>query len=198
MVSENIKFQALTNHYKDSFEILQSKIRQREKLFLTVLCILTIMLFRFYTPQEALKIISQLISSHLNINAQINFLFIESVIWFSLLAITVKYFQTVVYIERQYEYIHKLEEEISKKYKNKVFTREGLSYLKNYPIFLKWTSFLYTVFFPILLVLIAVLKIGNEMQTSGFSSILFWINGIFCLFILIAALLYLRTIHCKK
>ena len=156
------------------------------------------MLFRIYTPDEALEVISQLISNRLNLTTQINFLFIESVIWFSLLAATLKYFQSVVFIERQYDYIHQLEDQISKEYDNHVFTRESASYLKNYPFFLNWTSLLYTIFSPILLVLIIISKIICEIKEIGFNNVLFWFNGISFLLIFISTVLYLKLIHFKK
>ncbi len=77
------------------------------------------MLFQLYTPQEAVYVISQFISNTLNISTQINLLFIQSIIWFGLLATTLKYFQSVVFIERQYNYIHQLEEQLSKEYEKR-------------------------------------------------------------------------------
>jgi len=198
MLSDDIKFQILTEHYKGSFEILQNKIKGRERLFFYVLCLLITMLFQLYTPREASEIISQLVSNRLNVSTYINFSFIESVIWFSLLAMTLKYFQAVVYIERQYDYVHKLEDQISKEYQGQAFTREGLSYLKNYPFLLQWASLLYTIFFPTILTLIVILKIVYEFSTMGFGSVLFWFDGITFSLIVVSVVLYMKAIHRKK
>lgn len=198
MPSEDIKFQILTAHYKDTFDFLQNKLKQRDRLFVGVLCILILMLFQLYTPQEALKVVSQFISTKLNIKTQIDLLFIQSVIWFGLLAAVLKYFQTVIFIERQYNYIHRLEEQISKEYSGRAFTREGMSYLKNYPIYLSWASFLYTIFFPILLVLIIISKIIYEFRIYSFKSKLYLFNGVIFCFILISTILYVMVLHFKK
>lgn len=198
MPSEDIKFQILTAHYKDTFDFLQNKLKQRDRLFVGVLCILILMLFQLYTPQEALKVVSQFISTKLNIKTQIDLLFIQSVIWFGLLAAVLKYFQTVIFIERQYNYIHRLEEQISKEYSGQAFTREGMSYLKNYPIYLSWASFLYTIFFPILLVLIIISKIIYEFRIYSFKSKLYLFNGVIFCFILISTILYVMVLHFKK
>ncbi|GAH53543.1 unnamed protein product, partial [marine sediment metagenome] len=127
------KLQILAEHYKETFDFLQKNLKQRNRLFLYVLCILILMLFQLYTPQEASNLMSQFISSKLNLSEQMNMLFVQSIIWFGLLATTLKYFQSVVFIERQYNYIHQLEEQLSKEYEKKAFTREGDSYLKDYP-----------------------------------------------------------------
>lgn len=198
MPSEDTKLQVLAEHYKNSCEILFLKIKQREKTFIFALILLCVILFQLYTPQEATQVLSQLISSHLGIDTDLNFLFVESVIWFSLLAIILKYFQSVAYIERQYDYIHTLEEYLCKHYENPVFTREGLSYLKHYPCFLNWTSFLYTIFFPILFIIIIFCKIIRDFQTMGMKSLLFWFNGFFFITIVISTIFYLTMMHEKK
>lgn len=192
------KLQILAEHYKNTFNFLQDTLKKRDRLFLGILCILILMLFQLYTPQEASNLISQFIANKLNITTQMNLLFVQSIIWFSLLSITLKYFQSVVFIERQYSYIHKLEEQLSNEYGEKAFTREGASYLKDYPIFLNWASSLYTIFFPVILLIISVSKIISECKTLGFKPILVWFNVAFFLFIKISVILYLIVLHFKK
>ena len=97
-----------------------------------------------------------------------------------------------------YKYIHQLEEQVSQEYSGKAFTREGISYLKNYPIYLTWASFMYTIFFPILLVLIIITKIYYEFKIEGYKSILCLFDSLIFLFILISTVLYLVVLHFKK
>ena len=185
------KLQILAKHYKNTFDFLQDNLKQRNRLFLYVLSILILMLFQLYTPQEASTLISQFISSKLNISTSMNILFIHSIIWFCLFATTLKYFQSVVSVERRYNYIHQLEEQLSKEYDKNAFTREGDSYLKDYPIFLNWASCLYTVFFPVILLTISTSKIITECKMLGFKQILVWFNMAIFLFIAISVILYL-------
>ena len=192
------KLQLLAEHYKNSFDFLQIHLKQRNRLFLYVLCILVLMLFQLYTPQEASNIISQLISSKLKLSAPMNTLFIQSIIWFGLLATTLKYFQSVVFIERQYSYIHQLEEQLSEEYEKKAFTREGDSYQNDYPKLLEWASCLYTVFFPAILLIVSSLKIIGEYRMLGFKQILVWFNAIFFLCMAISSILYLIALHNKR
>ena len=192
------KLQVLAEHYKNTFDILQDSLRKRDRLFLGVLCILIVMLFQIYTPQEASNLIEQFISEKLNIKTQINFLFIQSLIWFGLLSITLKYFQAVIAIERQYNYIHGLEKQLSNEYGQEAFTREGVAYLKDYPIFLNWVSFLYTIFFPTLLLIISSARIFSECRTVGFKTLLVWFNMAIFLFIVISVVLYLIVLFRRK
>lgn len=198
MSSEDTKLQILAEHYNSTYDTLLIKIRQREKFFLLVLVILIVKLFRIYTPEEAMLVITQLISSRLGVTAPLNFSFIESVIWFCLLAAVLRYFQSVVYIERQYDYIHKLEKRLNAHFENSAFTRESSSYLKNFPRFLNWVSFLYTVFFPILLMAIISCKVTYDFHLMGFKSLLSWFNGLIFLAIITSTVLYLITIHRRK
>ena len=198
MSLSDTKLHILAEHYKNTFDFLQGTLKQRNKLFLYVLCILSLMLFQLYTPQEAVYVISQFISNTLNISTQINLLFIQSIIWFGLLATTLKYFQSVVFIERQYNYIHQLEEQLGKEYERKAFTREGKSYVKDYPAFLNWASFLYTMFFPVIVLIISCLRIFSECKMLGFKQVLVWFNVVVFLLITISTVLYLDVLHRKK
>ena len=195
---EDKKLLLLIEHYNESFKLLQDKLKERNRIFVYLLFVLGIILFQIYTPQEALNMVSQFISQRMGLSAQIDLLFIESIIWFILLAVTLRYFQIVVYIERQYKYIHKLENEIKPSFNHQAFTREGLSYLKIYPRFLNWVYFLYAVFFPILLVFIIISKIICEFIILGTNSALIWFNCLICLFIIITTILYFMVMHIKK
>lgn len=192
------KLQILSEHYSHTFDFLQTYLKKRDTLFLWVLFVLVIMLFQIYTPAEASSLLSQLMEKKLEIKSQINFLFVQSVIWFVLLALIIKYFQSVVFIERQYDYLHSLENTLSEEYGDKAFTREGKSYLSDYPAFLNWASFLYTILFPAILAVVATTKIVIEFNQYGFGEVLIWFNVSIYLFVIVSLGLYLYGIHFKK
>ncbi len=192
------KLQILSEHYTHTFDFLQPHLRKRDRLFIGVLLLIIIMLFQIYTPDEASSVIAQLISDKLNLKTHINFLYIQSVIWFVLLAIVIKYFQSVVFIERQYDYIHALENILSNEYSDGAFTREGDAYLSDYPAFLKWASFLYTILFPAILLVVVTSKIIIEYKQYGRAEILIWFNALIYISVFISVALYLYVIHFKK
>ena len=195
---DDTKLEILSEHYTHTFDFLQSHLKRRDRLFMGVLLVLIVMLFQIYTPKESSGLISQFISNKLELKTPINFLYIQSIIWFVLLAMIIKYFQAVVFIERQYSYIHSLENILSKQYGDGAFTREGASYLNDYPVFLNWASFLYTILFPVILVIVILSKIISEYNEYGFGEALIWFNGAIFVLIAISIALYLYVIHFKK
>jgi len=195
MELNDTKLQVLNEHYNQTLNFLHLYLKKRDRLFAAILVVLIIMLFQLYAPQEASALISKLLSTKLGLKESINFLYIQSIIWFVLLAIIVKYFQSVVYIERQYGYLHSLEKLLNKQYGEGVFTREGASYLKDYPTFLNWTSLLYTVLFPAILVIVSISKIISEFNQYGYRDILIWFNGLIFVFIGISIALFLIMIY---
>ena len=192
------KLEVLAGHYSDTFAFIQATLKKRDRLFAGVLLILFVMLFQLYAPSESSTFISKLVAEKLGADEGINFIYIQSTVWFVLLAASVKYFQAVILVERQYNYIHSLEMTLSADYGGESFTREGASYLAEYPLFLHWTSFLYTVLFPTILVLISGAKIFFEFKVFGCSEFLIWFNALIFLFLLVSIGLYLKVIHFKK
>lgn len=192
------KLSILAEHYKNTFDFQKENLLRRDKLFFLILCLLVLKLFIIYTPNDAFILISQFIQEKLSLKSEINLLFVQSVIWFSLLALVIKYFQSVIFIERQYNYIHKIEALLSQEYENKTFTREGISYLKDYPKFLNWASFLYTILFPIILLVISTLKIFSEFNIFGFKELLIWFNLFIYIILLIAIVLCQFELHLKN
>ncbi len=156
------------------------------------------MLYQLYSPVEAGQAIGEFVVSKLDLQTLINSSFIESIIWFVLLSLVIRYFQTVILIERQFDYLHRLEEELNKIFEGVAFTREGKSYLKDYPLFSKWTHLLYTTLFPTLLILVVVVKIGYEIHFARNLSPLLTFNVSIAIFTIISTILYLRSIYVQS
>jgi ABC-type multidrug transport system fused ATPase/permease subunit len=197
--SEDAKFEAIYNHYVDSVGVVRSQTAQRDRLLAITILILAVMSFQIFLPQESGSILSEFVQKKLDVDQGINLAFLGTVLWFALLSTTLRYFQTVVYIERQYAYIHQVEEQISEHFPRPLFTREGHSYLQNYPLFANWAWSLYTIAFPLGLVLAVVWKLIGEITTTPRIS---WPALIadfsLCVMILISTSLYMLHIHHKK
>lgn len=192
------QFEVLYDHYKDSFGNIQKCVKFRDRLFLLILIVITLMLFQVFSPKDAGDLISQYIGKNLGLTGPINISFIGSVIWFSMLALAIRYFQTVVHIERQYSYVHQLEDDLNQIYGNKIFTREGKAYLENYPLFSSWAWLLYTIIFPLLLIFIAWVKINSEWQQQIANQGLAIIDTAIFGSIVISTGLYLLLVHFRK
>jgi hypothetical protein len=131
---------------------------------------------------------------------QLNFLLVGNIVWFLLLMFTLRYFQVAVFVERQHCYIHKVEEKLNKELLDEVITREGKSYLSDYPHFSNWLWVLYTIIFPVLLLIVTGAKMISEFKNAYFNG---WSFGFFmdvtafCL-LTVSIILYLLMLHHKK
>ena len=168
MASDDTKLTLLHAHYTQTFDDIRRWLRRRDKLFVVLLVVVAITAFRTATPEEATKVISEAIHSRFDIDALPSQRVFGHLLWFLALAVSLPYYQAVVRTERLYSYIHKLEEELSKNFPSPAFTREGRSYLNDYPLFSKWATFLYTVAFPATLMAVLVWTIRS--QSKGVSA----------------------------
>jgi len=200
MLSEDTKFVALHEHYNDTFSNIKESIKLRDKLLALVLFVLVFVVLYAFWPNDAVNTLTQIATQKMGATLNFSDSFLGSMLWFSLLVVIVRYTQTVIYIERQYLYIHKLEEDLHKNYKNSVaFTREGKSYLEKYPIYSDWVCSLYTIIFPAVLSLIVLIKIISEWALISKANLLsLLLNTSIAIFILLSIVLYMMFMHKQK
>lgn len=196
-ISSDTRFTALHAHYNDTFANIKESIRLRDRLTALILLVLAFLALYTFWPADAVTAFSEISSQKLGFAASVDVGFLGSIIWFALLVTIVRYTQVVVYIERQYKYIHKIEEELHEYFGNgTAFTREGKSYLKAYPKFSDWIWLLYTVIFPSTLGIIVLIKIISEWATSFHNvSPPLLLNTAVASAILISIILYMFFIH---
>jgi hypothetical protein len=138
-VEQGVKFNNLCSHYKDTYEIHRESVRQRDRLFSGLLFVLALFAIQSFSPVMVAASVKAYVNNFAGIQLGNSMAVISTVLWFALFGLSTKYFQTVVEIERQYGYIHSLEEELNYVYAESIaFTREGRSYLKEYPLFANW------------------------------------------------------------
>lgn len=195
---EDTKLQVLQEHYSETCCHIQENRKSRDRLLGLILVVVTAMLFQIYAPQEAGSALSEFIAKTLGLQSPIDISFVGSVVWLALLGLVVRYFQAVVHLERQYDYIHALEEQISPLYGGKAFTREGKSYLAAYSLFSNWAWLLYTWIFPTILTVVTSVKLAHEIILAKAISPLLVINALLFVCILVSVVLYLVTIHQKQ
>ena len=126
------------DHYKDTCSITCDAIKRRDRLMLFVIIALGFFAFQNLFPSLANTMVSDFLNFKFGINLKLDLSMIGNIVWFLLLIFTLRYFQTAVFVERQHLYIHKIEEKLNKQFGEEVITREGKSYLTNYPYFSDW------------------------------------------------------------
>lgn len=171
IISNEAKFNNLCNHYKDSYEIHSATTKQRDRLFYALLIILALFSLQITSSDFIKSIIGELFYKQIGVRIDNNYSLFSTMLWLLLFGTTSKYYQVVVQIERQYDYIHHLEDELNINYnKTKIFTREGKSYLNEYPLFSSWMWFIYTLAFPILIIASIIVRIRWELASAGIFS----------------------------
>lgn len=194
---ENEKLEILYDHYKETYSLITTFNKLRDKLFIYLLISLTFMFLQIDSVNTVNNIGVKLAEKFLGVSLVLSPTFILGMFWFVTLSLVIRYAQTLVYIEKQYDYIHNLESTIDKDFgDSKIFSREGHSYLNNYPKFSKWVWILYTIIFPIILFLVLSYKI--YMEYTGAITLSYSINCVMCGMIFISLFLYLKLIHGKS
>lgn len=197
-VNSDIKLETLYDHYKDTFVYLREYLKFRDKLFVYVLIVLTVMFLLITIPTDTVEAISQIVKEKFKLKISMNSKFIDSMLWFVLLTLVVRYYQASTLIERQYTYIHKVEENLCNIIGEELFYREGKGYLDNYPAFSWWTWFLYTIFFPVLLMIVVSYKLIIEYIAYKKIDINIILDATICIMILISTILYFSLQHSKS
>lgn len=188
------QLQVVSDHYSQSLTILKGDLKKRDYLISLILIVLVLLMFQVYAPEDSSRTISEFVSSKLGVDTAVNLSYITTAIWFWLLAVSLRYYQIVVDIERQYDYLHSLEKIISNSIPGgSAFTNESTNYHKSIRAFKKWSHLVYTVIFPTLLLITVVSSIvlehiRDQSQLLAFDTVL-------ALFVIASTILYLFDIH---
>jgi hypothetical protein len=157
----------LHDHYKDTFALIRERERQRDKFFWSLIAVITALFLALQYPSFLPKTV-EFSSTGAKLSVQVPAAVVISALWATLLMAALPYCSYTVLIDRQYTYLHLLEDQISKHFGDeKVYRREGQMYNENYPIVSWWAWFLYTLVFPALAIVCVVALQVNQFKTEG-------------------------------
>ena len=187
----------LYDHYKETCGLGKEAQKRRNKNFV-ILCVLEALSFLLLVrPEKAFELILKGINKNIEASLQLSNTIMQTLIWLLLAYVMIRYIQDVLYIERQYIYLDKLEKEISNLTVAGVFSREGDSYQRNYPIVLNIIDLFYKMLMPILFVLINIVRIHKEWMLSQESILALTCDTILCLSIIVISWFYFFEVHTK-
>lgn len=164
---------------------------------LWALSALALFAFEIFFPTPAEQMFGDVLSEQIGVEGAIDVRLVGNVIWIALLLFAVRYYQTAAYVERLYPYLHKLEDRVNEALGSELVTREGKSYLANYPAFQSWLALLYQKAIPGLLLLLPTIRIATEIYESTLDVPLL-ID--ICVYVLFAwsTVLYLLMVHARQ
>jgi ABC-type multidrug transport system fused ATPase/permease subunit len=231
------KAELLMEHYKETFENILYYWKARNRLFVFILILLTAMALDLAQPGSIAQVTNAYIAKTLaSGSAQpggpttqlptLDFSAVGSLCWFALLCLVIQYYQRSIHVDRQYNYIHRLEEKLSALTGDDNFiTREGKAYLTatgavdaqnkgkgeapdtekdkakdderdERPLYLRVVGLLYIYVFPAALSAFVLFSVYRDR--SRWYEITFILNVVFGAAILFYNILYVRWIKVKK
>lgn len=187
----------LYDHYKETFSLSKEAQGRRNKSFV-ILCVLEALSFLLLIrPEMAFELILKGINKGIETSLQLSNTIIQTLIWLLIVYVMIRYIQDMLYIERQYTYLDKLEKEISNLTTTRIFSREGENYQKDYPMVLNFIDLFYKMLMPILFALINIIRIHEEWILPQESIIALVCDTILCVAIIIIDWFYFFEIHTK-
>lgn len=190
-----VKLDVLYDHYKDSFSLLQDSLKNRNKFTVLLFIIVFFQLLMAVSPDSIISLFIDIVNKMYEINISNQFMIIQCALWLLLLYFTMRYYQLSVYIERQYNYIYKIESDISLII-NINFDRESKNYLKSYPKMNNFIDFIYKWLFPTLYSIVILAKITVECMTSSINLYLLF-DGMIAIVCFVLTILYLTFLHAE-
>lgn len=148
----------LYDHYKDTFNTQLKYVSIRDKQFISLLVLVSILIFYSFYGLE-LKSYLEVFVQKGEISKEIKNSVLEGVLLFSILWVEVLYFKSVITVDRGNKYLHKIEKQISGIVKDIEITREGKFYIENRTTFSKSVGFIYKYIFPLSIPVITLLSI---------------------------------------
>lgn len=189
---KEIKLNLLHDHFKDSFIYIREREKLRDKLFYIIISLFGILAFQIQYPINFHNALTTISILETNFDLRIVPLqAILSLTWTFIFVLLMKYYQTTINIERQYPYLHKIEEKISELLEDKeIYCREGYEYLNKYPVFSDWTWIFYTYIMPLVFLSTTIILVYNECSNLEYPNYYKVYDLIIALFIIITLILY--------
>ena len=163
-IDDNTKLEVLHDHYKESFLHIREREKQRDRLFLFVIALIGVLFLEIQYSDVFSNVLGNIKLEFVELDISIMPISIFlSVTWTYLFVIVLKHCQSSILIERQYEYLHHMEDKISQLFGDQsVYYREGRAYLNKYPFFSNMVWIFYILLFPIIIILLVGLIIYLE------------------------------------
>ena len=163
------QLEVLSHHYSETFELLKNDVAKRDRLFLYILIVIFTLLLYMSAPNAMGEAVNNFLNSQTGGEGSqiIDVSFIGAILLLVLLSLSHTYFQTVLHVERQYNYVYQLEKVLCEYFDNKAFIREGEFYRRYRRMFSKWTKAIFWWLFPCLFLLFNIIWLIFLWWRSG-------------------------------
>ena len=195
-MTDEKKAEILYDHYKDTFDNQKAYLQKRNNYTLICLGLITILSFQMSNPDQSNVISNEIIKKNIG-NIKIDFIYINNILTFALLWVVIMYYQINFLVDKIYKYIQKIEQNLTNEMKPFEITREGETYLDQYPCLSEVVEKIYKIGFPVTLIIVSIIKWTTEKKQfiDPYKNGHFWFDTIFLFGIILTSLLYLTKTH---
>ena len=184
------------DHYKETFTLSKEAQVRRNKSF-AILCVLEALSFLMLRNLNLIcGLLNDVAKKNLETTIIVSNGILQTLIWILIAYVLIRYVQDVLYVERQYKYLDKLEIKITGLLGDDIFSREGNNYLKDYPLVLNFVALFYNFFSPVLFTVINIAHIVVEWRTAS-SKLGLACDTMICVAILMITWLYFFEVHTR-
>jgi hypothetical protein len=164
------RLEVLHDHYKESFSYIREREKERDRLFLILIALFALLALEIQYPINFRGAVGTLtfLGIELNVDALPLPAFLTAT-WVTVLVITLRYCQASINVERQYKYLHTLEDKISAELEDdELYRREGRAYKSEYSPFRWWVRRFYVIVLPVIAIIATGVLIYNEWAKLGY------------------------------
>ena len=187
-LSDDKTLEVLYDHYKDSFAQIQRYNQSRNRLLLYVF--LGIAGMQLINPAETHSIFGQVLTKHVGVSPQLTAQSVATVLWIAILYGIIRYFQTTLTIDLQYNFLHDIERKLASSLSASEFSRERRGYDSNFRGFRLTAAIFYRIIVPDLFIFSLSSSILDEYNYAGSLSLGVVIDGLIFLFSAFIILFY--------
>ncbi len=195
-MTDEKKVEILYDHYKDTFDNQKASLQKRNNYTLICLGLIATLSFQMSNPDQSNVISNELIKKNIG-DIKIDFSYINNILTFALLWVVIMYYQINFLVEKIYKYIQEIEKNLTNEMKPFEITREGKTYLDHYPWLSEVVHKIYTIGFPVTLIIVSIIKWTTEKNQfiDPYKNGHFWFDTIFLFGIILTSLLYITNRH---
>lgn len=193
--SADTRLTVLNDHYNHTVADVKKLNGVRDRNFVYIAVMVVLLFFLLIAPDRSQTVFSQLLTEKLGVSSGLGINVLSVTLWYGIAYSVIRYFQTVINLEKAYTYLGVLEDELARGYSTGVFTREGTNYLANYPMFSDWVNFMYRGIFPLILLVSLLYKVSSEWHVSGMHYLTITLDICAYLTIVISTALYMWSMH---
>jgi hypothetical protein len=186
------RLEVLHDHYKESFSYIRERERERDRLFLILIALFALLALEIQYPINFRGAVGTLsfLGIELNVDALPLPAFLTAT-WVTVLVITLRYCQASINVERQYKYLHTLEDTISAELKDdELYRREGRVYKSDYPLFSWWAWRFYVIVLPVIAIVATGVLIYQEWMRLEYPFIIRILDLVSAIGVLVSFALY--------